>query len=264
MASRRAVWGTVRSRGSGCAVGQWATAGLDRGDRGAAEEAVISVDQLGLARRALASLARSVGARHGGECDSCSWVFVLGVGGVLRLAPVLQADFPFGDGGLYLAYVRDLTTNHLIPPLTTTYNGGVTFPYPFLAFEVVSVISSIGRIDPLVVMQFLPPIFSVLSVAAFGWLARAILGEPRSALVATFLYATLPDVYRNTILGGGITKAPAALLVLLALGVGLHALRTGSRRQTLLCACASAGAALTPTTAACLRHRPVLLPCMLG
>ncbi len=162
------------------------------------------------------------------------WVIVI-AGLVLRLAPVLQAPFPFGDGGLYHAYIRDLEASGLVPPLTTSYNGGIAFPYPFLAFELVAIASSVTGIEPLVFLRFLPPILSTLAIVAFAWLAQGILREKSQVLVGTFLFATLPEAYQNSILGGGITKSLAVALVLVALGVGVRAMRTGTPRGLALC-----------------------------
>jgi len=162
------------------------------------------------------------------------WV-VIAAGMLLRILPVLQADFPYGDGGLYFAYIRDLMAASFVPPLTASYNGGISFPYPFLAFELVAVVSSVSGIDPLVLMRFLPPVLSGLSVVGFAWLARELLGGRRQVLVATLFYATLPEGYESSILGGGITKALVTLLVLVALYVGARAFRTGARRSYLFC-----------------------------
>jgi hypothetical protein len=162
------------------------------------------------------------------------WVIVA-AGLLLRFVPVLQAEFPFGDGGLYHAYIRDLMASGFVPPLTASYNGGISFPYPFLAFELVAVIASLTGIEPIVLLRFLPPVISGLSVVAFAWLARELLGGRRLVLVATFLFATLPEGYRSSILGGGITKALMTLLVLVALVAGARAFRTGSRRTYALC-----------------------------
>jgi hypothetical protein len=166
--------------------------------------------------------------------DRAVWA-VIAAGMLLRLMPVLQVGFPYGDGGLYYAYIRDLTASHFIPPLTASYNGGISFPYPFLAFELVGLVSSVTRLDALTLMRFLPPVMSGLSVLAFAWLARELLGGKGPVLLATFLYATLPEVYRNNILGGGITKALMALLVLLALTAGVRAFQSGARRDYVYC-----------------------------
>ena len=154
---------------------------------------------------------------------------------LLRIVPVLQSEFPFGDGGLYDAYIRDLMASEFVPPLTASYNGTISFPYPFLAFELVAVIASLTGIEPIVLLRFLPPLISTLSVVAFAWLARELLGGRRPVLVATFLFATLPEGYRSSILGGGITKALVSLLVLVALFAGARAFRAGSRGTYLLC-----------------------------
>ncbi len=160
---------------------------------------------------------------------------VIAAGVLLRIAPVLQADFPFGDGGLAYASIRDLMANGFAPALTVSYNDTMSFPYPFLAFELVAVVSSVTGIDPLPLMRILPPLLSALSIVAFAWLARELLDGRRQVLVATFFFATLPAGYQASIQGGGITRALATVLVLVALYVGVRAFRTGGRGAYLLC-----------------------------
>ncbi len=150
---------------------------------------------------------------------------VLGV--LLRFLPVIQTSFPFGDGGLYYAYVRDVSANGLIPPSHTTYNGGIEFPYPFLAFQLVDVLSTVTGQSQLAVMQYLPAFLSTLGIAAFALLALVEIRRPGPAFLATLLFATIPEVYANSILGGGITKALVTDFVLLALAAGAIACRSG-------------------------------------
>ena len=160
---------------------------------------------------------------------------VIAAGVLLRIAPVLQADFPSGDGGLAYASIRDLMANGFAPALTVSYNGTMSFPYPFLAFELVAVVSSITGIDPLPLIRILPPLLSALSIVAFAWLARELLDGRRLVLVATFFFATLPAGYQASIQGGGITRALATVLVLVALYVGVRAFRMGGRGAYLWC-----------------------------
>ena len=86
----------------------------------------------------------------------------------------VQDGAPGGEAESY-AYVRDLLANGFVPALTTSYNGTISFPAPFLALELVAVLSAVTRIDPLAVLQLLPPLLVGLSMVAFAWLARELL-----------------------------------------------------------------------------------------
>src|SRR4051794_31527796 len=45
------------------------------------------------------------------------------VGVVLRAVPVLTADFPLTDGGLFLLMIEAVRGSHFALPVTVTYNG---------------------------------------------------------------------------------------------------------------------------------------------
>ncbi len=81
-------------------------------------------------------------------------------------------------------------------------------------------IHSITGAGLLAIIRWLPVVFSVLTIPALFLLAQALLDDSLKAALATVIYALLPRSYEWVIMGGGVTRAPAALfLILMTWGV---------------------------------------------
>ncbi len=142
-------------------------------------------------------------------------------GTFVRVLPVLQAGFPLNDGGLFYTMTSDLQKADYALPAVTTYNRlDIPYAYPPLPFYLMALIRSITGADLLDIIRWLPVVFSLLTIPAFFLLAQALLGDPLKAALATVMYALLPRSYEWVIMGGGVTRAPAALfLILMTWGV---------------------------------------------
>lgn len=142
-------------------------------------------------------------------------------GTFVRVLPVLQAGFPLNDGGLFYTMTSDLQESDYALPDVTTYNHlDIPYAYPPLPFYLMALIHSITGAGLLAILRWLPVVFSVLTIPALFLLAQALLGDPLKAALATLLYALLPRSYEWVIMGGGATRAPAALfLILMTWGV---------------------------------------------
>jgi hypothetical protein len=140
------------------------------------------------------------------------------VAALLRLPPVLNADFPLNDGGLFYRMVEELRDAHYRLPATTSYNlAEIPFGYPPLGFYLAALVSSATG-QPLVdVVRVLPAVVSTLTVPVFFLLARALLGSVAEGAVATFSFALLPRTFTWFIMGGGLTRAPGFFFALLFL-----------------------------------------------
>jgi hypothetical protein len=168
------------------------------------------------------------------------------IAALLRLAPVLNADFPLNDGGLFYRMVEELRDAHYRLPATTSYNGaGIPFGYPPLGFYLAAFVSSVTG-QPLVdVVRVLPAVVSTLTVPVFFLLARALLGSAAEGAVATFAFALLPRTFTWFILGGGLTRAPGFLLALLLLHQAYLMYTRQGRRYVVTTAIVGALAVLT-------------------
>jgi len=137
-------------------------------------------------------------------------------GTFVRVMPVLQAGFPLNDGGLFYTMTSDLQKTDYALPVDTTYNHlDIPYAYPPLPFYLTAFIRNITSAYLLDIIRWLPVFFSLLTIPAFFLLAQALLDDSLKAALATVIYALLPRSYEWVIMGGGVTRAPAALFLIL-------------------------------------------------
>jgi hypothetical protein len=142
----------------------------------------------------------------------------MALGMVMRLTPVLRADFPVNDGGFFYLMVRELQAADYILPAYTSYNSAeIPFAYPPLAFYLAGFITDITGWPLLDVMRVLPALFSIATIPAFFLLSRAVLRSWAQSIFAVFAFALLPRTFVWFIMGGGLTRAPGFLFAVLML-----------------------------------------------
>jgi len=133
------------------------------------------------------------------------------VGLGLRLAPILAADFPLRDGGLFVTMAHDIRNAGFGLPEFSSFNTGqVPFAYPPLGIYILALIPG----DPISTERWLPLLWSLLAIPAAYLLARELTDELRAGLTA-LIFAAMPVTW--AIEGGGVTRALALALLLLAL-----------------------------------------------
>lgn len=153
-----------------------------------------------------------------------------------RLFPALMTGFPLNDGGMFLVMVRDLRANGFSLPAFTSYNfQNIPYAYPPFGMYAAGLIGALG-IPDLELLRWLPVLFNLLTIPAFFLLARELLNDPVQASAAAMIYALVPDSFTWQIMGGGLTRAPGMLFLLLAQYHALRMFRGGSRRRVLLTA----------------------------
>ena len=146
----------------------------------------------------------------------------------LRLAPILAADFPLKDGGLFVTMAHDIRNAGFGLPEFSTFNTGqVPFAYPPLGIYILALIPG----DPITTERWLPLVWSVLSIPAVYLLARELTDEWRAGMTA-LLFAAMPVTW--AIEGGGVTRALALVLLLLALWRMAVLVRAPGTRNALL------------------------------
>ena len=158
---------------------------------------------------------------------------------VLRLAPILASDFPLRDGGLFVTMARDIRNAGFGLPEFSTFNtGDVPFAYPPIGIYILALIPG----DPIVTERWLPLVWSMLGIPASYLLAREITDEWRAGLTA-LIFAAMPVAW--AIEGGGVTRALALTLLLLALWRIAILVRVPGMRNALLAGALAGMAILT-------------------
>lgn len=173
-------------------------------------------------------------------------VLVCTLGAGLRLAPILDLDFPLGDGGMFAVIIGDIRRASFLLPHYSSYNHlEIPLVYPPLAFYLAAGVSQLLGSAPLDVLRCLPALISTATVPALYLLAREVLRSYPAALVATFAYAVDGRAFDWLIAGGGLTRSLGLLCALLALERILRALRASDFRVTLVASVLSALTVLT-------------------
>ena len=145
-------------------------------------------------------------------------VAAFAIGSLLRLGPVLLADFPLNDGGMFFAMIRDLQQAHYQLPLFTSYNqAGIPFAYPPLPFYLAAILDDLTPLNLFDVLRFVPALATVLSLGAMYRLARSFHGAEASVAASVVTFALLPESFVWPIMGGGLTRAVGMLFALLAM-----------------------------------------------
>lgn len=158
------------------------------------------------------------------------------IGALVRIVPVLTADFPLSDGGLFVTMTRDLLDNGFALPFETTYNdAGIPFLYPPLGFYLMGAIAALTNIDLITLFRFVPLVVSIATIPAAFYLALALMPTRFGATIATIAFALIPRSFEFTIAGGGLTRGLGVLFAILLLGVAVRlAQRPTARRMVAL------------------------------
>lgn len=163
------------------------------------------------------------------------------LGAFVRLEPVLTAEFPVLDGGLFYVMIREIQACGFQLPEVTSYNGlAIPFLYPPLSLYVGALLSAVEGIELLDLVRLLPAFVSLCTIPAFYLLARRVLRSPIALAAALASFCLLPTAFDYLIVGGGLPRAFGNLFSILTLygAVGLLT-RPGGRRRMLatsLCA----------------------------
>jgi hypothetical protein len=145
-------------------------------------------------------------------------IFASLLGGYFRFRPVLLANFPLNDGGLFYQMIKDLIDHHFALPVYTTYNGSnIPYAYPPLVFYLTAVIQQLFHISIIDQLRFLPALFSTFSIPAFYFLNLSVTDSKEKSAFAVLAYALMPSSFLWLIMGGGITRSLGLWLGILAI-----------------------------------------------
>jgi hypothetical protein len=140
------------------------------------------------------------------------------LGTFMRLNPTLLAGFAINDGGMFATMVDDLKTSHYRLPEFTTYNHlNVPYAYPPLGFYLGRMVSDLFGWPTTETLRWLPATIASLSILAFYLLAWRLLKNKYYAVVSTLFFALMPRALSWYVMGGGLTRSPGQLFMLLTL-----------------------------------------------
>ncbi len=103
-------------------------------------------------------------------------------------------------------------------PAFTTYNHlNIPFAYPPLGFYLGRIASDLFGWSAAQTLRWVPAFFASLSVPAFYLLARRLLKNKYYAAISTLFFALMPRALSWYVMGGGLTRSPGQLFMLLTL-----------------------------------------------
>ena len=164
-------------------------------------------------------------------------IFIIAIflGAFMRFNPTLLAGFAINDGGMFAVMVDDLKANHYLLPAFTTYNHlNIPFAYPPLGFYLGRIASDLFGWSAPQALRWVPPFFASLSVLAFYWLALQLLKNKYYAAISTLFFALMPRALSWYVMGGGLTRSPGQLFMLLTLGAVVRLYQENRRSDIFL------------------------------
>ena len=169
---------------------------------------------------------------------------------MVRFAPTLLAHATINDGGMFYTMIDEIKGNGFGLPAYTAYNQlNIPFTYPPLSLYVGALLSALG-IPTGEIVRWLPPLVSSLSILAFYWMARQMLGSKATASIAAVAYALMPRSFSWYVMGGGLSRSFGILFLLLTCASAWILFSQPSWRRLGLTAAFGAGAVLShPETA---------------
>jgi hypothetical protein len=164
-------------------------------------------------------------------------IFIIAVilGAFMRFNPTLLAGFAINDGGMFAVMVDDLKASHYLLPAFTTYNHlNIPFAYPPLGFYLGRIASDLFGWSASQTLRWVPAFFASLSVPAFYWLARRLLKNRYYAAISTLFFALMPRALSWYVMGGGLTRSPGQLFMLLTLATVVRLYQENRRSDIFL------------------------------
>ncbi len=164
-------------------------------------------------------------------------IFILAVllGGFMRFNPTLLSGFAINDGGMFAVMVDDLRASHYLLPAFTTYNHlNIPFAYPPLGFYLGRIASDLFGWSASETLRWVPALFASFSIPAFYLLTLRLLKSKYHAAISTLFFALMPRALSWYVMGGGLTRSPGQLFMLLTLATVVRLYQENRRRDVFL------------------------------
>lgn len=141
------------------------------------------------------------------------------IGCMVRYPYILSSDFfPLGDGGLFIAMIEALESNHYLLPETVQYNAQeIPFAYPPLGFYLAGYIAKYFQISILVIARWLPLLLNFFTIIAFVFLSSEIFHNKIELVISSILFPVIFQGYEWLIKAGGITRSAGFLFLVITL-----------------------------------------------
>src|SRR5512141_2792578 len=157
------------------------------------------------------------------------------LGAFMRFNPTLLAEFPIDDGGMFAVMVDDLKSSHYLLPAFTTYNHlNIPYAYPPLGFYLGRLAADLFGLSAAQTLRWVPAFFASLSIPAFYLLAMRLLKNKYYAAISTLFFALMPRALSWYVMGGGLTRSPGQLFMLLTLATVVRLYEENRRTDILL------------------------------
>jgi hypothetical protein len=177
--------------------------------------------------------------------------FGLLLGAFVRFLPTLMVGYPVTDGGLFYEMVEALQANQYVLPAFVSYNGiEIPFAYPPLGFYITGAVSDFTHMPLIEAFRWVPAASSILFTIAFYPLASTMLRSEFKGALATVFFALLPRSISWYVMGGGVTRAPGTLFMLLTLFGACKLFTQPSKKYLLLTILFGSGVVLSHPEAA--------------
>ncbi len=153
----------------------------------------------------------------------------------LILWNAIEHLFPMGYAGLFTQMAEQIADLNFRLPLESPYYGpgGIPFAYPPLGLYLLAVfIKLTGKYY--IFLRWLPPLFSLISVALTYLLALKIFKSRVSAMFVAVIVATSIDLYVAHAWSSGVVRAPAFIFAILAIYFFSENLENRSSKNILL------------------------------
>jgi hypothetical protein len=164
-------------------------------------------------------------------------IFIIAIflGAFMRFNPTLLSGFALNDGGMFAVMVDDLKASHYLLPAFTTYNHlNIPFAYPPLGFYLGRIASDLFGWSASQTLRWVPAFFASLSVPAFYLLTLRLLKNKYYAALSTLFFALMPRALSWYVMGGGLTRSPGQLFMLLTLATVVRLYEQNRRVDILL------------------------------
>ena len=144
-------------------------------------------------------------------------IIALLIGGYIRLSPVLNAEVPINDGGMFLVMSEELVENGFALPELTGYNRlNIPYAYPPLAFYLTGILHQTMGWAFIDIIRILPAVFTIFAIVAFYFLAEEMLEDESQKIIAILMFAFIPSTFDWVIMGGGLTRSTGFFFSILA------------------------------------------------
>jgi len=152
---------------------------------------------------------------------------------------ILRDAFPLGDGGLFIKMIYSIRENDYLLPRIINFNSQqIPFAYPPLGFYLALAMSKFSGLSILQTATVLPILLNLLTVVFFVLLAAELTRDKAELLIASVIFPIIFQVYQWTIKGGGLSRSPGFLFMVLALYCFLHYKNKGSKLYFVLASAA--------------------------